>query len=196
MAKARDAGAALIDLVFACGLVALICAIAIPSVQAMREWDSSRMAARYLASRLQALRMEAVRRNRMVAMRFDPDDLGRIGSYVDGDGDGLSQRDIDRGIDPALDGETRVADVFGSAALRVTNTMIAPEGGGVISEGSDPVRIGNSNLLSFSPLGSATSGTVYIAGPGGHQLCVRVFGATGRVRVLWFDRAAGTWRQD
>lgn len=174
----------------------IVAAMALPAVQATRQRDEARLAARFVAQRLQMLRVQALRRNRHVAMRFDPDDVGRFATYVDGDGDGVLQGDIDRGIDPGLDRDARLADYFGSVALRVAASVPAPDGGGVLPAGSDPVRIGSTNLLSFSPLGSATSGTIYLAPRSGPQLCVRVLGSTGRVRVLWFDATSGTWRQD
>jgi hypothetical protein len=55
---------------------------------------------------------------------------------------------------------------------------------------SDPIRFGRSDMVSFSPLGTATPGTFYLAG-GGMQAAVRVTGGTARVRILlWQD---GRW---
>lgn len=193
--RPRDArGAALIDLLFSCSLIAVLAAIAIPSLQGSQEREATRLAARHLADQFSRLRVEAVRRNRAVALRLDPDDLGRYASYVDGDGDGVRQSDIDRGIDPPLDAESHLAEHFATVTLRVASTVPAPDGSGEIAAGSDPVRIGNTNFVSFSPLGSSTSGTIYLAGRDGSQMCVRLLGATGRLRVLWFDRASATWR--
>lgn len=189
-------GAALIDLLFACAVMLVLAAIALPSLQASRERDAVRMAARHLAARLQHLRVEAVRRNRSVALRFDPGDLGRYAAFVDGDGDGVLQTDIDRGIDPPLEAGGHLQGLFAAVALRVASTLPAPDGAGMIAADSDPVRIGNTNLVSFSPLGSSTSGTIYLAARDGSQMCVRLLGATGRVRVLWFDRASSTWRHE
>ena len=61
-------------------------------------------------------------------------------------------------------------------------------------DGSNPVRLGGSNLLSFTPLGTATAGTVYVRGTG-LQLAIRIFGATGRTRVVRHDSstAADVW---
>ena len=51
-------GAALIDLVAAlCGLDVILAAIAIPTLHAARHADEARVAARYLAHRLQMLRV-------------------------------------------------------------------------------------------------------------------------------------------
>jgi hypothetical protein len=63
----------------------------------------------------------------------------------------------------------------------------------MLDAGSDPLRIGQTSLLSFSPTGSCTSGTIYVAAPAGPQLAIRIMGATGRTRVLRFDRGAGQW---
>ena len=47
----------------------------------------------------------------------------------------------------------------------------------------DPVRFGVSDILSFSPLGTATPGTFYLAGDSG-QAAVRVTGGSARVRLM------------
>jgi Tfp pilus assembly protein FimT len=171
-------------------------AIAIPTLQATRERDATVLAARHLANRLSLLRVEALRRNRAIALRFDPDDMGRVGTFADGDGDGISQQDVDQNIDSSLEPSTHVSQMFPLVSFHVPIAVPAPDGNGVIAADSDPIRIGNSNFVSLSPTGTATSGTIYLAGRDGTQVCVRVFGATGRVRVLRFDRTAAQWRQD
>lgn len=189
-------GAALLDVIFTCGLIAILASIAIPSLHAARDRDAALLAARHLASKLNWLRVEAIRRNRAVALRFDPDDVGRIHPYVDGDGDGMGEQDVVNGVDPPLEPSRHVTDTFADVAFRVALPVPAPDGNEMIAAGSDPIRIGNSNFVSFSPLGTATSGTIYLAGRAGTQLSVRVFGATGRIRVLRFDIASGAWRAD
>lgn len=189
-------GAALVDLVFTCGIIAVIAGIAIPTIHAARDRDTTRMAARFLANRLHAARYESLKRNVCVAIRFDPVDVGRFAVYADGDGDGVLQSDIDGGIDVALGPESRLSDVFAAAALRILRDLPDPDGSGTLIANSDPIRFGSSNFLSFSPIGSATSGTIYLAGAGGAQAAVRVMGATGRMRVLLFDIGSRTWREE
>ena len=186
----------LLDVVFTCGLTGLIAAVAVPSMHASREHDQARLAARHLATRLQHARLDALRRNRAVAIRFDPTEVGRYGVYADGDGDGVLQRDIEAGIDVAIAPEVHLAEQFDRVSFRIAVTVPSADGGGTFVAGDDPIRIGATNVLAFSPIGSATSGTLYLASQSGVQLAVRVFGATGRTRVLWFDAAAGAWRDD
>jgi hypothetical protein len=189
-------GAALIDLIFTGGVIVVLAGIAIPAFQASQDHRAPRAAGQFLATRLQMLRLESIKRNVVVALRFDPDDPGRVRAYVDGDGDGVGQGDVDRGTDYPIDPGTRIADFFDTVTFGIRADVPDPDGSGTIAADSDPVRLGSSNFLSFSPLGSASSGTIYLTGRGGPQVCVRVLGATGRVRVLWFDRVSRVWRQD
>jgi hypothetical protein len=188
-------GAALIDVVVACAVSAVIGVAAIPTLHASRERDAVRMAARFLAQRVQQARLEALKRNAMVAWRFDPDEPGRLGSFVDGDGDGVLQRDIDAGTDLRIGPDLRLSDTFGTVALAVAEDVPDPDGSGTLGAGSDPIRIGSTNFVSFSPLGGTTSGSIYLAGRGGQQACVRMLGTTGRVRILWFNRATRQWQE-
>lgn len=189
-------GAALIDVVFTAGLVAVLSGIAIPMLHASRQHDEARAAARFLAARFQQARVEALRRNTSVAVRFNPDDLDRFAVYVDGDRDGVLESDITRGVDRVIGAEARLSDYAGTIALRINQDVREPETGVALSAGADPLRIGASTLLSFSPLGSATSGTVYLAGPAGPQMAIRILGATSRMRVLRFDAGDRQWHEE
>ena len=195
MGAPHERGAALIDVVFTAGLVAVLSGIAIPTWHATRQQSAARAGARYVATRLQHVRFEALKRNVMVALRVDPDDLDRLGVYTDGDGDGVLESDIVAGTDRLIEGERRLSD-HTAIALRISRDLPEPDTGALLPAGSDPLRIGRSTLLSFSPLGSATSGTLYLAGATGPQMAIRILGATGRMRVLQFDAASGQWREN
>lgn len=196
MGAPKNRGAALIDVVFAAGLIAVLSGMAIPMLHASRQHDAARSAARYLAARLQQARVEALRRNVSVAVRFDPADLDRFGVYADGDGDGVQENDITRGVDALIAPEARLSDYTGPVVLRVSQDVVEPDTQAPLAAGSNPLRIGRSTLLSFSPLGSATGGTLYLAATAGPQMAVRIFGATSRMRVLRFDAAARQWREE
>ena len=113
--------------------------------------------------------------------------------YADGNGNGVVQRDIDRGVDPALGPAIAIDQEARDVSLRVNQPITDVSGGVSLQPGDDPLRIGNSSLVVFSPMGSATSGTMYVAAPWGPQLALRIFGATGRVRVLMFDASTRQW---
>ena len=82
----------------------------------------------------------------------------------------------------------RHADLFGESALAEAKAL--PPERGLLS--GDPVRFGVSDILSFSPLGTATPGTFYLAGDAG-QAAVRVTGGSARVRLMVWR--SGRWRE-
>ena len=126
-------------------------------------------------------RTYAVTRSANVALRFN-----RTGSdatfqmFVDGNGNGVRNADINSGVDVPFDQPVGLSDLFPDVAIAAAN-------------GDDPIRIGSTNLLSFTPLGTATSGSIYIRGRDGLQLVLRVVGATGRTRLLRYDTTSNSW---
>jgi hypothetical protein len=50
-------------------------------------------------------------------------------------------------------------------------------------------------MVTFTPLGTSSPGSVYIKGRRDAQYVVRVFGTTGKIRILRFNPRSGTWKQ-
>ena len=120
-------------------------------------------------------------------------DRTQLRLFADGNGNGVLQRDIDRGIDLPLTPMEWLDDQARDISLRINQDVTDVAGSATLGPGDDPLRIGNTSLLTFSPVGSATSGTLYVAAHRGPQMAIRVFGATGRVRVLMFDARTRQW---
>lgn len=191
---AGAAGATFIDVLFAVSLSMILAAIAVPVVGGTLERERTIVGARCLAGQLQWARLEALKRARSVAVRITTvDDRTQLRLYADGNGNGVLQKDVDRGIDPPLSPEYWLDDNARGIALRINQQIIDAGGADELGPTDDPIRIGNSALLTFSALGSATSGTLYVAAHRGPQMAVRVFGATGRVRMLMFDAQTRQW---
>ncbi len=187
-------GAALIDIVVATSLIVVMAAIAVPVLGGTIDRERTIVGAQYLAGQLLRARLESLKRARAVAVRLEVvGDRTKLRLFADGNGNGVLQRDIDRGIDPPLTPPGWLDDQARDISLRVNQPITDVAGGAAIAPGDDPLRIGNTALLTFSPLGSASSGTLYIAAPRGPQIAIRVFGATGRVRVLMFDARTRQW---
>ena len=161
-----------------------MCAVAIPQTLSTIERARGFAAARYLASRMALARAQAVSRSATVALRFVEGQTGiTITAIQDGNRNGVRTRDIDLQIDRPLDSPVTLSDLFPGVDIGLTSQ--APV--------SDPLQLGGSNILSFTPHGTASSGSVYIRGRDGTQWMVRVLGATGRTRVLRYVPASGEW---
>lgn len=188
-------GYTLIETICAAALCAVTGAIAVPVIGGTLDRERTIIGAQFLAGQLQRARLEALKRARTVAVHVAlVGERTSIQLFADGDGDGVRQHDVDDGIDPPLTPQEFVDDRSRGVSLRINQTVADIGGAGNLAAGDDPLRIGNTALLAFSPVGSATSGTLYIAGHRGPQMAIRVFGGTGRVRVMTFDAQARQWR--
>jgi hypothetical protein len=126
-------------------------------------------------------RTYAVTRSANVALRFNRDGSdATFQMFVDGNGNGVRNAEITSGVDLPLDQPVKLSDLF-------SDVMIAA------ADGEDPIRVGSTNLLSFTPLGTATPGTIFVRGRQGLQLALRVVGATGRTRLLRYDETSAEW---
>jgi type II secretory pathway pseudopilin PulG len=184
-------GLTLIELLFTMALGITITGIAVPLMGNAVDAIHAASAARYVAGRIMSIRMDAVRRSTCVALRFQP--VGAdyaFAPFEDGNGNGVLTADIQAGVDRQLAAYERLGDKFSGIQFKLG--LGVPDANGVSGTGEDGVRIGTPQILTMSPDGTATSGTLYLAGKGG-QYAVRVLGATGRTRVLYFHHGDLTW---
>ncbi len=183
----------LIDLLFALGLAATLAAVGLPSVTSGLDDLRAAAAARYMNTRLQQLRMQAIRRNTGTALRFVPGATGyAFETYVDGNGNGVLTRDIQSGVDRQLAGPETLGDRFGAVEFGAL-VSLPPVDPAASAPGADPIRFGVSDMAVFTPTGTSSSGTLYLLSRDGSQYAVRVFGETGRTRVLKFHPGSRLW---
>lgn len=186
------AGFSLVELLFTMVIAGTLTAIAVP--QGLRALDDvrTRGAARYLAQRLGDARLDAIKRDISEGLRFEPGIPDyRVSTILDGNGNGLRTADLQNGIDRALTPAELLNSHFSGVAFGILDGI--PDADGQPSDGSDGVRVGVSKMLSMNPDGTSSSGTLYVHGSGRSQYAVRIFGVTGRVRVLRYDQVAGRW---
>jgi hypothetical protein len=114
-------------------------------------------------------------------------------AYADGNRNGLRSAEIASGVDPPIGLPDRLDELFPGVTFGFISGASLIDGTPV-SPGDDPIRLGTSNTVIYSPLGTSSSGTVYLRGRGRWQFAVVVLGATGRGRVLEFDAVTRTWK--
>jgi type II secretory pathway pseudopilin PulG len=166
---ATDAGYTLVELMFVAGLIVVLAGVAVPPLLAGLDRSRTHAAARFLAARMALARAAAVTRSATVALRFagEPPAVS-IATVVDGNRNGIRTADIASGVDRPIAEPFTVEQLFPGVVIELA-------------------QVGAAGILSFTPVGTATSGTVYIRGRQGARFGVRVLGATGRARVLRYD---------
>ena len=187
-------GYSLVELVFAAGLVATLASVAVARIDIALDELRTAGATRYVATRLQQVRMEAVARNADVALRVTSDGPSFIyAMYVDGNRNGVRSLDIQRGLDRRTSREERLRDQFPGVDFAITPGL-PPVDAASGPPGSDPIRLGAGNMATFTAQGTATTGSLYIRGPRNVQYVVRIFGETGKTRILKFDARGRVWK--
>lgn len=194
----RHRGFTLIEIVLVLTLMSVLSVLLIPSAAQMLSATRLHLAATELAGILRTARAFAIRHSAHVAVRFTGLETGAVSYalYRDGDGDGVLSADIASGVDPALQ-KPHLVDQLGA---RVRFGF--PPGPRVRDPGSpdhylrgeDPIRFGGSDLASFDALGGATAGSLYVTDGRSRLAVVRVWGRTGRVRVLTYDFPSQSWQ--
>ncbi|MGE5246383.1 MAG: Tfp pilus assembly protein FimT/FimU [Betaproteobacteria bacterium] len=181
------------ELLFALGLIVTMTAVAIPNTLGMLDEYRAAGAARYISGRLARVRAEAIARSADVGIRFDRTAEGyAYTTYVDGNGNGIRTVEIQSGIDAELLPAERLPEKFSGVDFGVLSELPAVDSGSA-PPGTDPIHVGSSGTATFTPSGTASSGSLYIRGKGSTQWVVRIFGTTGRTRLLKFDPIRRRW---
>jgi type II secretory pathway pseudopilin PulG len=188
-------GYSLIELLFALGLIATMGAIAVPQLLTSVDDVRTAGAVRYMATKLHQVRMEAVGRSSDVALHVVQASGGyQFATFLDGNGDGVRTRDIQSRVDPQLTPFERLPDRFSGVDFGVLPGL-PPVDSGSSAPGTDPIKLGSSNILTFTALGSSSTGSLYLKGGRNSQYVIRVYGETGKTRVLRFDARQQRWTQ-
>ncbi len=191
----NERGHSLAELLIGVGIMSLLGGLAVPFLRAYRVEAHLLGAGRNFKGEFLRARSAATRRGVQTAIRFErgADGLDYFRLYVDGNHNGVMTADIAAGRDHPLGPAHRLDGRAPRVSVGINPGVpaIPPEQG--VLDRRDPIRFGSSNMLSFSPLGTATPGTFYLAGEG-IQGAVRVTGGSARVRLLvcrgqqWVER--------
>jgi len=190
----RSAGGySVLEVLFVTTLIVTVSGVTVPRLLAVADESRAAGAARYVSGRLQRARMEAILRSADVAIRFSATPSYGFATFVDGNGNGVLAADIARGIDRPIGSTERLPDNFRDVDFAVTPGLPPVDAGGT-PPGTDPIRLGAGDAATFTARGTSSSGSVYIRGPRSSQYVVRIYGDTGKTRVLKFDRRTNQWR--
>jgi hypothetical protein len=146
-----------------------------------------------VTAELGQLKVGAVKQSRELAVRFTPAGGSyELTAYADGNRNGIRARDIRSGVDPMIQPSRRLRDDFSGVDFGTSPDLPAVDASST-PPGTDPIRLGSSDMVVFTPLGTATAGSLYIRGRRGAQYVVRIFAETGKTRTLKYDGRSRSW---
>lgn len=188
----RTTGYSLLELLVAIGILLLMAGVALPNIAGFRQEAALMGAAQRFKSEFMKARSIATSKNTQTAIRFETEDDGTpmYATYIDGNFNGVYASEIEAGIDLRIAGPFRLDAGQQGVFVGVLPDAPAPDGGRL---GTEPIRFGRSQMVSFSPLGTGTPGTFYLRTKS-TMAGVRVTGGSARVRIMllrgkrWIDR--------
>ena len=188
-----ERGHTLLEVVLVVAMVVVLAAVAVPNIKAYSVEAHLLGAGRIFKGEFWKARSMAVRSGCQTALRFERrGEAMYVSVYADGNRNGVRAAEVASGLDRRVAGPVMLAS--GAPGVRVGINpgvpAIPPEAG--ILDPADPIRFGRADMLSFSPIGTATPGTFYLAGEG-IQAGVRVNGESARVRLMVCR--GGRWRE-
>jgi Tfp pilus assembly protein FimT len=183
--RSRETGYSLLELMLVVALLTIVAGLSLPRGWDLVEEYRLRGAAYYFRGLIRKVRSEAAAKARYTGIVFDEiDGEPELSLHIDGNGNGIRRADIRSGVDPRIRGPWRLSDQF--PGVRYGSPSF---GGGQPT--FPPLRIGRGRILSFSPIGTSTSGTLFLSNEQGFIYAVIVLGSSGRVRLARYR--GGRW---
>lgn len=186
-------GHSLLELLAACAILLLVVVLTLPAFANIGRKRALRAATAELRSSFSQTRARAIARGHHCGLKFAKlAGTWHVAVYEDGDGDGIRNDDITRRVDRMIE---RPRSVFRESSLVSIGLLpygIKDPDGDPLPATKSPVAFNRSTICSFSPIGEATPGTIYIT-DGRELWCVRVYGATAKLRALRYDAGRRRW---
>lgn len=188
-------GFTLVELLIGMAIVGLVAAIGVPAFLTINRHAAAHAAANEFRSIFAECRSRAITRGISAGVKFTKvDGVWMYALYDDGNGDGIRNHDIATGADRMVAPQRRVLKESSLATIGLLPGRIKDPDGDWLTPSRSPVQFNSSTIASFSPLGSATPGSVYLTDRQGEIYAVRLFGTTAKVTLLRYNRGRKRWQ--
>ena len=188
-------GASLLELLAVLAILGVVVLLGIPALSEILAEDGLSTAAREVSAILHAARARAVFQGAEVGVKWisNAGDLV-LSVYQDGNGDGVRTADIKKGIDRLVAGPYWLGARYPGIDFSFVPGMNGTDpSGDPIGNLADPIRFGKSNICSFSPVGHASPGTVYLSNRKKRQAAVRVTPANAKIQIWTWHGKKMKW---
>jgi prepilin-type N-terminal cleavage/methylation domain-containing protein len=193
--KDSGRGYSLFELITVLAIIAIFSLVTLPRFLEVRKRAAIETAAGDVRAVFAFGRSQAIARGRNVGIKFLRfGDQWQYAFYEDGNANGIRNAEIVNGTDPLLRPYQTVLRGTGTGRIGLPKGPVPdPTGSGLIAASASPIRFNSSTICSFSPVGSATSGSVFLTDGSDTAGVVIVSGPTARVRLMMFN--GGQWRK-
>lgn len=188
-------GITLPEVLTSLAILSLAAGLSASAAHVLAGMSSLRAASHEIASVFTQTRSRAIQRGANCGVKW----IGLNGDLTleihdDGDGDGVRNDDIERGVDPLVFGPISVKNRWPKVTVGFLAgfTALDPKGNPV-GDLSDPIRFGKSDIASFSPVGDCSPGSVWLGDGRTRQSLVRLSPATAAISIHEWAAARKSW---
>ena len=170
-------------------------ALGLPVVAQIGGQAGLRAACNQVASHLHQARSRAAARRVDVGVRWvAAGGDATLYVYEDGNGNGVLSADVLSGVDRLVAGPYSLRVKDPSISFSFFPGFHGPDpGGSPIGNLADPYRLGEANMTTFSAVGHASPGTVYLSDGRGRQGAVRISPGSGRIQLYEWRPGSRRW---
>jgi len=188
-------GTSLPELLVVLLILGLVFALSVPALSDLLAEEGLQTAAREVSAILTTARARAVFQGTEVGVKWISSGGDLVLSvYQDGNGNGVTTADIKKGVDRLVAGPYWLRGKYpGISFSFVPGFDDLDPGGAPIGPLTDPLRFGRSDICSFSPLGKASPGSVYLSNRKRRQAAVRVTPANAKIQIFTWHGNSLKW---
>lgn len=188
-------GTSLPELVVVLAILGLVFALSLPPFADFLAEEGLQAAAREVSAIFTAARGRAVFQGVDVGVKWT--NVGGdlvLTVYQDGNGNGVLTADIKKGVDRLVAGPYWMHGKYpGITFSFVPGFNGLDPAGAPIGNLSDPLRFGKSDICTFSPLGKASPGSVYLSNRKRRQAAVRVTPSNAKIQIFTWHGKSLKW---
>jgi prepilin-type N-terminal cleavage/methylation domain-containing protein len=188
-------GSSLLELLAVLAVLGLLAAVGIAPVTDLLAEEGLIAAAHEVSAILTGACARAVFQGADVGVKWTSSGGDLVLSvYQDGNGNGVTTADIRKGVDRLVAGPYWLRGKYpGITFSFVPGFNDVDPGGAAIGNLADPIRFGASDICSFSPLGKASPGSVYLSNKKRRQAAVRVTPMNAKIQIFTWHGRTQKW---
>jgi prepilin-type N-terminal cleavage/methylation domain-containing protein len=188
-------GTSLPELLVVLVILGLVFALSVPALSDLLAEEGLATAAREVSAILTAARARAVFQGAEVGVKWISTGGDLVLSvHQDGNGNGVTTADVRKGVDRLVAGPYWLRGKYpGISFSFVPGFDDLDPGGAPIGDLRDPLRFGRSDICSFSPLGKASPGSVYLSNGKRRQAAVRITPSNAKIQIFTWHGKSLKW---
>lgn len=116
--------------------------------------------------------------------------------YQDMNGNGVLTEEIRKGTDVLVEGPVSMQRRYPGITFSFLPGFTALDpNGDPIGNLSDPIKFGRSDICTFTPLGNASPGSIYLSNGRNRQAIVRISPSSARIQIFEWETGRKAWNR-